>query len=236
MNLTALKHLSILYIEDEQHIRKNALEYLGRYCKKVHEAEDGIVGLSLYNRYKPDLIITDIKMPKLNGLDFIAKVREEDSTTPIIITTAHNDTDYLLKAVELRLVRYLIKPITSDKLQQALNMACKSLTGESARLMELDAHTQYDTLNLTLFVNQKPIKLTHNEVIFFDYLAKNSQRVISYSEIENLIWAYEGMSMDALRSLVRGLRRKLGGDFIENVSGIGYRLITQSRQAYRFKD
>jgi len=171
-------------------------------------------------------------MPKLNGLEFVAKVREEDSTTPIIITTAHNDTDYLLKAVELRLVRYLIKPITSDKLQQALNMACKSLADKSVGLMKLDAQTQYDMLNKTLFVNQKPIKLTHNEVIFFDYLAKNYQRVVSYNEIENLIWAYEGMSMDALRSLVRGLRKKLGGDLIENVSGIGYRLIPQSCQAY----
>jgi len=236
MNFAALKHLSILYIEDEPHIRKNALEYLGRYCKKVYEAEDGIVGLSLYNRYKPDLIITDIKMPKLNGLDFIAKVREEDATTPIIITTAHNDTDYLLKAVELRLVRYLIKPITSEKLHQALNMACESLADESVGLINLDAHTQYDMPNQTLFVNQKPIRLTHNEVVFFDYLAKNSQRVISYSEIENLIWAYEGMSMDALRSLVRGLRKKLGGDFIENVSGIGYKLIPLSRHAYHSKD
>jgi len=226
MNLEVLENLSILYIEDEPLIRQNAVEYLSRYCHKVYEAEDGQIGLLLYKQHNPDLIITDIKMPKLNGLDFVSKVRQEDKSTPVIITTAHSDTEYLLKAVELQLVKYLIKPITSDKLQEALSMACDTLQNDTTSLILLDKHTQYDTLNQTLFVNKQHIKLTHNEVLFFDFLVKNAQRAITYEEIESLIWAYEGMSMDALRSLVRGLRKKLGGDFIENISGIGYRLKT----------
>ena len=224
MNLDRLKPLTLLYIEDEPLIRQNAIEYLSRYCQKVYEAKDGMMGLSLYNKHKPDLIITDIKMPKLNGLDFVAKVRENNKTTPVIITTAHSDTEYLLKAIELQLVKYLIKPITSDKLQEALSMACETLTNDNASVLHLDTHTQYDTLNQTLIINHQHIKLTHNELLFFDFLVKNAQRAITYEEIENIIWAYEGMSMDALRSLVRGLRKKLGGDFIENVSGVGYRL------------
>jgi len=226
MHKKILTNLSILYIEDEPLIRQNAIEYLSRYCHKVYEAEDGQSGLLLYKQHKPDLIITDIKMPKLNGLDFVSKVRQEDKTTPIIITTAHSNTEYLLKAVELQLVKYLIKPITSDKLQEALSMACDTLQDNTTSLIHLDKKTQYDTLNQTLFINKQHIKLTHNEVLFFNFLVKNSQRAITYEEIESLIWAYEGMSMDALRSLVRGLRKKLDGDFIENVSGVGYKLKT----------
>ncbi len=231
MDLNTLKALSLLYIEDEPLIRKNAVEYLNRYCHKVYEAKDGVIGLSLYHKHKPDLIITDIKMPKLNGLDFVAKVREKDKITPVIITTAHSDTAYLLKAVELQLVKYLIKPISSEKLQNALSMACKTLASDHASLIHLDTHTQYDTLNQTLFIDHRHIKLTHNELLFFDFLIKHSKRVVTYEEIESLIWAYEGMSMDALRSLVRGLRKKLsndklGRDFVENISGIGYRLKT----------
>ncbi len=67
------------------------------------------------------------------------------------------------------------------------------------------------------------IKLTKNELSLLDLLAKNHQRAVTYQEIENLIWSGDGMSIDALRSLVRSLRKKLQGDFIENVSGIGYR-------------
>ena len=228
MHLEILKSLSILYVEDEPLIRKNAIEYLSRYCANVYEAQDGEEGLQVFEEEQIDIIISDIKMPRLNGLGFAQKIRIVNKTIPIIITTAHTHTEYLLKAVELQLVKYLIKPITSDKLQEALSMACESLENDNARVLHLDTYTQYDILNQTLFIDYQHIKLTHNEVLFFDFLVKNSQRAISYQEIESLIWTYEGMSMDALRSLVRGLRKKLDGNFIENVSGVGYRLKTYS--------
>ena len=229
MNLDALKPLTLLYIEDEPLIRQNAVEYLNHYCNKVLEASNGEEGYEVYERCSPDLIISDIKMPKLNGLEFAAKVREQDKSTPIIMATAHTETEYLLKAVELQLIKYIVKPITSDKLTEALSMACDVLQGDTVHHVVLDTHTSYDSLNQTLIIDQHPIKLTHNELLFFDFLVKHKQRAITYEEIENIIWAYEGMSMDALRSLVRGLRKKLNHeklveDFIENVSGVGYRL------------
>jgi len=224
MNLEALKPLTLLYIEDEPLIRQNAVEYLSRYCHLVLEASNGQEGFEVYKQHKPDLIISDIKMPKLDGLAFAEKVRKEDKTTPIIIATAHTETEYLLKAVELQLIKYIVKPITSDKLTEALSMACATLNDDKNHHIQLDSHTIYDSLNQTLIINAQAIKLTHNELLFFDFLVKYKQRAITYEEIENLIWAYEGMSMDALRSLVRGLRKKLLGDFIENVSGVGYRL------------
>ena len=224
MNLEALKPLTLLYVEDEPFIRQNAVEYLSRYCHTVFEASNGEEGYALYKQHSPDLIISDIKMPKLSGLEFASKIRLEDKKTPIIITTAHTDTEYLLKAVELQLIKYIVKPITSEKLQEALHIVCETLQSDDNARIYLDKNTQYDLLNQTLFQKQTHIKLTHNELLFFDFLVKNRQRAITYQEIENLIWAYEGMSMDALRSLVRGLRKKLEGEFIENVSGIGYRL------------
>jgi DNA-binding response OmpR family regulator len=226
MNLELLKPLTILYVEDEPLIRQNAVEYLSRYCHKVYEAKDGLDGFTMYQKYKPDLIISDIKMPKLNGLDFASHIRESDKNTPIILATAHTETEYLLKAVELQLIKYIVKPITSEKLDVALTLACDALNNSYTHSMQLDLHTNYDTLNQTLLIHKQVIKLTYNEVLFFDFLVKNAQRAITYEEIESLIWAYEGMSMDALRSLVRGLRKKLNGDFIENISGIGYKLKT----------
>jgi DNA-binding response OmpR family regulator len=226
MNLNALNELTLLYVEDEPLIRQNAVEYLNRYCLKVLEAKNGLEALKIYNTHKPDLIISDINMPKLSGLEFASEIRKEDKHTPIILATAHTETEYLLKAVELQLIKYIVKPITSEKLTEALSMACDTLSNENHHCVLLDTHTSYDSLNQTLIIKNLPIKLTHNELLFFDFLVKNQQRAITYKEIENIIWAYEGMSMDALRSLVRGLRKKLGGDFIENVSGVGYRLKT----------
>ena len=225
MNLEALKPLTLLYIEDEPLIRQNAVEYLGRYCASVLEAADGLEGLEVYEHERPDIIITDIKMPRLNGLAFAARIRETDTTTPIIIATAHTETDYLIRAVELHLITYLVKPITADKLTTALSMACDTLSGETEHRIALNPHTTYDRLNQTLLRDGKIIHLTHNERLLFDHLIQHRQRAVTYAEIEGLIWAYEGMSMDALRSLVRGLRIKLDGEFIENISGVGYRLV-----------
>jgi DNA-binding response OmpR family regulator len=224
MNTKDPKPLTLLYIEDEPLIRQNALEYLSRYYATVLEAKDGQEGFEMYKKHSPDIIISDIKMPRLSGLAFASKVREQDKTTPIIIATAHTETKYLLKAIELQLIKYIVKPITSEKLTEALDMACEALKGESEHLVVLDMHTNYDLLNQTLIIKKQAIKLTHNERLFFDFLVKNRQRAITYKEIESLIWAYEGMSMDALRSLVRGLRKKIVIDCIDNVSGVGYRL------------
>ena len=164
-------------------------------------------------------------MPKMSGLELAEKIRQEDKSTPIIITTAHTDTEYLLKAVELQLVKYVVKPITSDKLKGALALACDSLADkQKSSIIYLDELLYYDILNQSLFQDKELIKLTHNEQLFFDFLIKHKSRAITYKEIENLIWSYDGMSMDALRSLVRSVRKKLGGDFISNISGIGYRL------------
>jgi len=214
-------NLTILYVEDEALIRQNAVEYLGRICKTVFEAEDGFQALQLYHDSKPDIIISDIKMPHINGLEFARKIRQIDKTTPIIIATAHTETDYLLQAVELQLVKYIVKPITAPKLKSALDLAHEHLNQTS--IMILAKESVYDSLNKTLIINKEIIKLTKNELLLLDLLIKNYQRTVTYQEIENLIWPYEGMSIDALRSLVRSLRKKLQGDFIENISGIGYR-------------
>ena len=220
-----LKNLTILYVEDEEMIRQNAVEYLSRICNHVLEAKNGIEALEIYKKHKPNIIISDIKMPKMNGLEFASEIRKVDKETPIIIATAHTETHFLLKAVELQLVKYIVKPITSAKLQEALTLSLDYLTVKNSNIVELNKETRYDTLNKTLIIRESIVKLTKNEQRLLHLLATNRQRAISYAEIENDIWKFEGMSMDSLRSLIRVLRKKLEGDFVENISGIGYRLI-----------
>jgi DNA-binding response OmpR family regulator len=132
----------------------------------------------------------------------------------------------LIKAVELQLVKYIVKPITAVKLQEALALSIDYLSMKSKNIIKLKQNTSYDTLNKTLLIDNELIKLTKNEQLLLQLLATHPQRAITYQEIENLIWEYNSMSMDAFRSLVRALRKKMQGDFLENVSGIGYRLLT----------
>jgi len=223
-----LKNFTILYVEDDEMVRNNAVEYLERVAKKVIEAKDGKEALGLWKEYKPDIIITDISMPRLNGIDMASYIRAHDKDVQIIVATAHSDTEYLLKAVELQLVKYIIKPITKDKLIDALEKSIELIEDKSKFNLALSATCKYNAYEKVIYQDEKELKLTKNELLFLDLLAHHHTRVVKYQEIENAIWAYEGMSQDAIRSLVRGLRKKVPDETIENISGIGYKLHTFS--------
>jgi len=221
-----LKNFTILYVEDEEMVRKNAVEYLNRVAKNVLEAKDGKEAIRIWAEHKPDIIITDINMPKLNGLDMAAYIRAQDKEVQIIVATAYSDTEYLLKAVELQLVKYIIKPITKDKLVAALEKSIELIQDKSKFNLKLSEESLYNAYEKLIYKNGDIIKLTKNETLFLDLLAHHHSRVVNYEEIENAIWAYQGMSDDAIRSLVRGLRKKVPEGTIENISGIGYKIHT----------
>jgi DNA-binding response OmpR family regulator len=164
-------------------------------------------------------------MPKMNGLEMAKAIRKIDKKIPIIIVTAHTQSKYLLEALDLQLIKYIVKPVTVEKLTEALTIAYEYIEEDRTEsLIKFSKNTIYDTLNQRLIIDNQLMPLSHNEILFTNLLLKNHQRVVSYEEIGELIWAYEGMSKTALRTLVQKLRHKLQGDFIENVSGAGYRL------------
>jgi len=226
-----LKNFTILYVEEEEQIRKSAVEFLRRVAKEVLEAKDGKEAIGMWKEHKPDIIITDISMPKLNGLDMASYIRAHDQNVQIIVATAHSDTEYLLKAVELQLVKYIIKPITKDKLIDALEKSMQLIEDKSKFNLSLSCTCQYNAYEKVIYQDNQEIKLTKNELLFLDLLAHHHTRVVKYEEIENAIWAYEGMSQDAIRSLVRGIRKKVPENTIENISGIGYKLHIYSQDS-----
>ncbi len=217
-----LKNIKILYIDDEDFIRANAVEYLNFYCDFVYEAKDGQEGLAIYEKYQPDIIITDIQMPKLNGLQMVEKIRKNDKKTKIIVATAFLETSYLLQAVELGLIKYLIKPITEDKLLPVLK-SCTCDIVEKSNIFKLDENFYFDTFNKTLFCDKKQIMLTKKELLFLELLIKNHKRAVSYDELNNYVWS-GNMSEDAMRSIVKELRKKITKSSIKNISGIGYQI------------
>jgi len=224
MQQELLKDLRILYVEDEEDVRRNAVEYLKRIAKEVLEAKDGKEAIAIWRTERPDIIITDINMPRLNGLDMARYIRSKDQDVQIIIATAHTDTDYLMKAVELNLVKYLVKPITKEKLLGALSRSVEKIEDQSKFSLQLSEACRYNAYIQRIECEDEEIKLTKNEILFMDLLAHHHNRTLTYQEIEDAIWPYEGMSPDAIRSLVRGIRKKLPEGAIENVSGVGYRL------------
>ncbi|MCK5855069.1 MAG: response regulator [Sulfurovaceae bacterium] len=225
-----IKKITILYVEDETMIRLQAVEYLSLIYDNVLEAKNGLEALELYKKHKPDIIITDIEMPKMNGLELAREIRKLDKKIPIIIATAHTHSEYLLEALELQLIKYIVKPVTAPKLKEALEIAYEYIDkSETESVLKFSDTVAYDRLNKTLLIENEIVKLSHNEIALTDLLVANKERVVMYEEIESAIWAYEGMSKDALRTLVRTLRHKMKGSFIENISGYGYRIKVEAQ-------
>lgn len=215
---------TLLFIEDEVMIRRMAIAFLKPYFSEIYEAKDGEEGLELYGKFKPDIIITDIEMPRLNGLEFCRIIRKEDKNTPIIINTAYITTEYLLEAVQLNLINYLPKPIEEEALFSALTLCFGHIERNNPSIVKINKTDSFDLLNQTLFKNNELVSLTNNQRKFLFILIKNKGRIVSYAEIEQFIWFDKLMSSDALRSLVRDVRKSIGKETIANISKYGYRI------------
>ena len=214
---------TLLYVEDEAYVRKIAVAFLRDYFVEIYEAADGKEALAIYHDKKPNIIITDIEMPKMDGLEFCSKIRKEKSQTPIIIITAYSHTKYLLKATELNLVKYLIKPIEEESLFEALSLCFEKIESGNPSVVGLGKDYLYDTFNQVLTQYKKMIHLTSSQSLLLDTLIKNRGYVVSYTQLENSIWYDSAMSKDALRCLVRDIRKVTYKEIIENTSKIGYK-------------
>lgn len=221
--LERLKTLKILYAEDEEGIRDNIAASLRYYAKEVIEAENGKIALELYKSEHPDIVITDILMPVMNGVDLVREIRKTDEMTPLVIISAHTDREYLLKVVDLHLEQYIIKPVTLNGLLEALSRCLKRISQTHTIVYELPCGYMYDVDHKHLTYEGETIHLNKKESAFLELLLHNKQRIVTYDELQANVWQDDVMTDSALRSLVRNLRKKLPKDFITNLSGVGYR-------------
>lgn len=228
MNLesNSTKNIKVLYVEDDEIARENGIEYLENYFDTIYDASNALNALTLYEKHKPDIIITDIEMPKLNGLEFVQKIRESDNTTQIIITTAYSHKEYLLRAIELKLIKYLIKPINEKEFDEAIKICIENINEkeEVSNIIAISENTIFDIYNKTLIKDGELVKLRTKELDLLSLLIKNKTRFVTYQEMENQIWIDSVMTKDALKTVIKNLKAKLPLNSISNLSGTGYKI------------
>tara|TARA_B100001063_G_scaffold190834_1_gene181743 strand:- start:2303 stop:3625 length:1323 start_codon:yes stop_codon:yes gene_type:complete len=129
MNKEILENVSVLYVEDEKDVREFTTKLLGSLVQKVYSAEDGLDGLEQFieNKDSIDLIVSDINMPRMNGLDMCAKIKEINKEIPIVITSAHNDPSFLKKAINVGVSTYAMKPIDLYQLVESMIKAIEPI-------------------------------------------------------------------------------------------------------------
>ena len=118
--MDVLKNLKVLYVEDDDNTRAGLERFLKRRFGKVYTAENGEKGIESFNEHHPDIAIIDILLPGISGLEMIKKIRETDSKCRFFITSTVSDVSTILKAVDLDISNYIIKPINTDELEEKL--------------------------------------------------------------------------------------------------------------------
>lgn len=220
-----IKNLTLLYVEDDPEIQAYIAEFLERYNSNIHLANNAEDAKELYKKINPDIILLDINLPGQNGIDFARELRKSDHTTRIIISTAYTDKEFLLTAVELELTRYLVKPVTSVELMEALSKAADERTDKnSSSNIDLGEEFSYDSVRKVLLHKDETISLRRKEMQLLEFFIAHADRILPYEELQYKIWTDTTMTKDAVRAQVRNIRKKTHPMLIENINAIGYKL------------
>jgi DNA-binding response OmpR family regulator len=217
---TILNSSTVLLAEDDKSVQDSFAKLLSFYVDRVFVANDGLEALKIYEKNRPDIIITDVKMPKLNGIEFIKKIRETNNKIPIIVTSAYTDQEYLLESIKLSLVEYLVKPMRGDDLERVLNSCAKLL--EESKKIYFSKDLYYDYRNKVFIYKRSEITLTNKEIELIELLLANKGNLLTKQKIEDKLYIYEDAPPSAIKNLVFKLRKKLPIDIITTQGKLGY--------------
>jgi putative nucleotidyltransferase with HDIG domain len=120
-----LSGLSLLYVEDDEDVRSQLSRFLARRVRQLDIATNGREGLAAFQAGHHDVVVTDVKMPEMDGLEMAARIKAAQSDVPIVVITAFSERDYLMRAIELGVDRYVTKPIDPDALVEAIYQGCR---------------------------------------------------------------------------------------------------------------
>lgn len=202
-DLKELRAITILYVEDDEMVRTQTVSMFENIFKKTLTAVDGAMGFKLFKQYQNeiDIIVTDINMPELTGLQLAEKINKINNKIPIIITTAYTDEEYLLKSLELNINKYVTKPLKIKELTISILKEVKkyqreiSLTKTTQFLANkhLNSEKEVNELQKNLFLNEREIRIQRdviNDYISFLKLDKDGT-IINVSNKFCTIYGYK---------------------------------------------
>jgi len=224
----------ILLIEDEVPIADSVAYSLQNEGFEVQIAYDGLSGLSAYRAFYPDMIILDLMLPKLNGLDFCRLLRRE-SNTPIIMLTAKTEEIDRILGLELGADDYICKPFSVKELIARVRAVLRRT--EAARNREEKVSLQVggielDSARRRVTVDGKPVHLPLKQFELLRVLMANKDRVLTRDELFKKVWDVESVyDTGTLDVHIRWLREKVEADpshprYIKTMRGVGYRILS----------
>lgn len=202
------KELIILVVEDEVKARESMINILSERFSKVIGAQNGDEGLKKFKKFKPDLVITDIAMPIMDGLDMAREIKEISDDVPIVVLSAYSEKERLLRSIDIGIDKYLIKPVDIEELFKVLDY----LIGEKIEanmLVKISEEYQFNKTKRTLIYSGEEIVLTKKELAFISLLLKQPGALVLHEDIKKNVWIGEHVSDTAVRTFIKRVRDKV---------------------------
>ncbi len=215
--------MKILLLEDDFILADLLYHHLKELSYDVLHVNDGQKALDEASSNTFDLMILDINVPKISGLDVIKSIREYNDTTPAILITAYQDTKHLKNGFENGCDDYIKKPFDLEELELRINNIKKRFSIENDEKVIIDSDTYMIPSKNTISVNETLHQLAKKEIEILLYLTSRKNRVISGDELMQNLWEFEEMPTDAtIRVYIRNLRNIIGKERIKTIRGSGY--------------
>lgn len=216
----------ILLVDDEPSIINLASAYLRKEGYELYTAADGPAALKAARVFKPDLIVLDIMLPGLDGLEVLSQLRRESDVYVILLTAKTEETDKVI-GLSVGADDYLTKPFSPRELVARVKSALRRLRRGSSRAegsVLTFQHVRIDTGSRQVWVNDQPIELTTIEFDLLKALAENRGLVLSREQLLEKAWGYDYYGEARVVDVhISHVRQKLGEDTIATVRGVGYR-------------
>jgi two-component system KDP operon response regulator KdpE len=222
----------ILIVDDELQLRRALARSLAGHDYAVREAEDGAGALSAFGAFKPDVVLLDLMLPDMSGVDVCRQLRRKHRT-PIIILSVVGEEQAKVAALDEGADDYLTKPFGMDELLARVRVALRRGASDRTQQPVLSAgELTIDFERRLVTLDGREVRLTPTEYSLLKYLALNAGKVLTHAMTLREVWGADYVDdTHVLRTCVNQLRTKLGDDpaaprFIRTDPGIGYRFVT----------
>lgn len=215
--------MKILIVEDDKNIREGVADFLSEFGYNTIEAPDGREALAKFEEQDISLVILDIQMPYINGLEVLKEIRKQ-SKLPVLMLTAFSDEEYKIDAYTSLADGYLEKPFSLPVLRARVDSLIERHYGMHDKFCYGNVDVDFDSYTATL--GNEPVDINAKEVDILKYLVENEGRALTREQIIDNVWkATEESPFDRVIDVyIKELRKKLGLDCIVTIRNVGYKL------------
>lgn len=216
--------MRILLIEDDESIARGVMMALKRRAYQVDWIPDGRQGLNAALDNAFDLIILDLGLPGLDGMDVLGKLREKQNLTPTLITSARDTTRHRVDGLNAGADDYIVKPFDLDELFARIQAIERRTTGKASNALTIGELT-LDLNALTVHFQAQPVSLQRREFSLLKKLVENPRQVFTREQLEESLYGWTtDVGSNTIDVYVHNIRKKIYPGVIKTLRGIGYRL------------